>query len=134
MVSAVTAMIVSDSLRVLLVEDDDDLVFLYRQKLEHDEYQVDVARDEEQALRMASGAAYDLIFLDIRLRQADGFAVLENLRSRGATRQTPVVVLSNLGTGDLRARGRRLGALEVLIKSAVVGGARAGFTSYAQAG
>jgi DNA-binding response OmpR family regulator len=140
-------MIVPERLRLLLVEDDDDLIFIYKQKLERDEYQVDVAPDGKQALRMAASVDYDLIFLDIRLPNLDGFAVLEKLRARKATRHTPVVILSNLGQAELGARGQRLGALEFLIKSktpdqlaeqmeswSLPGGARGGLTGYAQAG
>ena len=107
----------SARLRVLLVEDDEAISAMYKHKLELDEYRVDLARDGEEGLRMALRAEYDLIFLDIQLPKLDGFAVLERLRARKSTRHTPVIILSNLGLPELRARGRTLGALEFLIKS-----------------
>ena len=135
-------------MRLLLVEDDDDTAFMYKQRLERDEYQVDVAADAEQALRRARRVAYDLIYLDIRRPQLDGFAVLEKLRTRAANRHTPVVILSDLGQEELRARGRRLGTLEFLIKSKATldelaravgtlsrrSGTRSSFSRYPQAG
>lgn len=105
------------AVKVLLIEDDESVALMYRLKLEHDGYQVDVASDGESGLAKCLATNPDLIFLDIRLPRMDGFTVLERLRSYDATRYTPVVILSAYGEPELRDRGLRLGALEYVIKS-----------------
>jgi len=90
---------------------------MYRLKLELDGYQVIMAKDGEEGLRLAREVDPDIVFLDIRLPKVDGFSVLEGLRATDRTRHVPVVILSNYGEQDLVDRGLRLGALEYLIKS-----------------
>jgi DNA-binding response OmpR family regulator len=107
----------SDEIRVLFVEDDPTVAQMYRLKLELDGYQVIMAKDGEEGLRLAREVDPDIVFLDIRLPKVDGFTVLEGLRATDRTRNVPVVILSNYGEQDLVDRGLRLGALEYLIKS-----------------
>jgi DNA-binding response OmpR family regulator len=107
----------SDEIRVLFVEDDPTVAQMYRLKLELDGYQVIMAKDGEEGLRLANEVDPDIVFLDIRLPKVDGFAVLEGLRGCDRTRNVPVVILSNYGEQELVDKGLRLGALEYLIKS-----------------
>jgi DNA-binding response OmpR family regulator len=107
----------SDEIRVLFVEDDPTVAQMYRLKLELDGYQVIMAKDGEEGLRLASEVDPDIVFLDIRLPKVDGFAVLEGLRAYDRTKNVPVVILSNYGEQELVERGLKLGALEYLIKS-----------------
>jgi len=107
----------SDEIRVLFVEDDPTVAQMYRLKLELDGYQVIMAKDGEEGLRLANEVDPDIVFLDIRLPKVDGFAVLEGLRAYDRTKNVPVVILSNYGEQELVDRGLKLGALEYLIKS-----------------
>jgi two-component system phosphate regulon response regulator PhoB len=107
----------SDEVRVLLIEDDGALAQMYRVKLERDGYTVWVAGDSEHAQRMIAERLPDLIFLDIRLPKMDGLAFLEELRRSEATRNIPVVIVSNYSEEELVSRGLQLGALQYLIKS-----------------
>lgn len=103
--------------RVLFIEDDPDIARMYKLKLEIDGYCVSVAADGEAGLRQARVEHPDLIFLDVRLPRLDGFQVLEELRSESATKNIPVVILSNHGESEQVERGLQLGALEYLIKA-----------------
>ena len=71
----------SDDIRVLFVEDDPTVAQMYRLKLELDGYQVIMAKDGEEGLRLAREVDPDIVFLDIRLPKVDGFSVLEGLRA-----------------------------------------------------
>ena len=102
---------------VLLIEDDQETLDMYKLKLEKDGYRVHVALDGEEGVRRAQELVPDIVFLDIRLPKMDGFAVLENLRSDSVTRNIPVIILSNYGEKELVDRGLKLGALDYLIKS-----------------
>jgi DNA-binding response OmpR family regulator len=106
-----------DLVEVLLVEDDQSVLEMYRLKLELDGYRVSTAGDGEDGLRKAEELRPDIIFLDIRLPKMDGFEVLRRLRSQETTKEIPVIILSNYGEDDLVARGLRLGAHEYLIKA-----------------
>jgi CheY-like chemotaxis protein len=106
-----------DEVRVLFVEDDASVAQMYRLKLELDGYAVDIAGDGLSALEKARSSHPDIIFLDIRLPKMDGLAVLEELRGDAATRDIPVVILSNWNEKELVERGIRLGALDHMIKS-----------------
>jgi DNA-binding response OmpR family regulator len=108
---------VEDTVRVLLIEDDETAAEMYRLRLVADGYSVAVAEDGEQGLEMAASASPDFIYLDIRLPKIDGFEVLERLRGDPNTATIPVIILSNFGEPELRERGLRLGALEFLVKA-----------------
>ena len=107
----------SDEVNVLFIEDDPTVAQMYKLKLELDGYQVNMAKDGEEGLRLAQELKPDIIFLDIRLPQLDGLGVLEALRKDPRTRAVPVVILSNYSERELVERGLKLGALEYLIKS-----------------
>ena len=106
-----------DEVRVLVVEDDASVAQMYRLKLELDGYFVDVAGDGLAALEKARSLMPDIIFLDVRLPKLDGMSVLEALREDSATRNIPVVILSNWNEKELVDRGIKLGALDHMIKS-----------------
>lgn len=107
----------SDLISVLLIEDDAAIRDMYRLRLELDGYQVHTAADGEDGLEKAQRMRPHIIFLDIQLPKMDGFQVLERLRAHQATRDVPIIILSNFSETDLVERGRRLGAHEYLIKA-----------------
>src|SRR5467141_970496 len=109
--------VVDEDVNVLFIEDDPAVAEMYKLKLELDGYRVTVAKSGEEGLDHAKSQVPDIVFLDIRLPKMDGFAVLENLRSDGVTRNIPVIILSNYGEKELVDRGLKLGALDYLIKS-----------------
>jgi two-component system, cell cycle response regulator len=108
---------VEEDVKVLLIEDDVAAAEMYRLRLTADGYSVVMAHDGQQGLRMATEELPDFIYLDLRLPGLDGFEVLERLRASAATMHIPVIILTNYGEPELRARGLRLGALEFLVKS-----------------
>jgi len=108
---------VEEDVKVLLIEDDVAAAEMYRLRLTADGYSVVMAHDGQQGLRMATEELPDFIYLDLRLPGLDGFEVLERLRASTTTMQIPVIILTNYGEPELRARGLRLGALEFLVKS-----------------
>jgi CheY-like chemotaxis protein len=107
------------SLRVLLVEDDEDHVFLVRRALRDLEgvaVTVAVAGNGEQALEELGRARFDpgslphLILLDLRLPRMDGLEVLRRVRADPALHAVPVVVLTSSERDEDREGALRLGA------------------------
>ena len=99
--------------RVLVVEDDADVLKLVRSYLERDGFEVLVETDGEAGLRRALADAPDLVVLDWMLPKLDGRSVLERLR-RVAT--TPVILLTARSDETDRVVGLELGADDYVTK------------------
>jgi type II secretory ATPase GspE/PulE/Tfp pilus assembly ATPase PilB-like protein/CheY-like chemotaxis protein len=102
--------------KVLLVEDEEPLRRVMRDLLERDGYVVSEARDGVQALDEVDRHAPDIIVLDLNLPGLDGYSVLQQLRSRPATRGIPVMVLTAKGDEDNEVRVFELGADDFITK------------------
>jgi len=101
---------------VLVVEDDAPLRHALELKLKHEGVEVVSASNGQEALdKINGGANYSLILLDLIMPDVDGFAVLEQLKTKGV--QTPVLVLTNLGQNEDKTKVMSLGARGVFIKS-----------------
>ncbi len=100
-------------MRLLVVEDEPDLLASLLQALREDGYAVDGAPDGEEGLYKAENYDYDAIVLDIMLPVIDGWEVLRGLRK---TKKTPVVMLTARDAVRDRVRGLDTGADDYLVK------------------
>jgi type II secretory ATPase GspE/PulE/Tfp pilus assembly ATPase PilB-like protein/CheY-like chemotaxis protein len=101
---------------VLLVEDEEQLRRVMKDLLQREGYQVAEARDGVQALDEVDRFAPDVIILDLNLPGLDGYGVLQQLRSRPATREIPVMVLTAKGDEDNEVRVFEMGADDFVTK------------------
>ena len=101
-------------MRLLLIEDDQDLVGSLKTALEKDDYAVDCVSDGIIADRVLRTEDFDIIVLDLSLPRRSGLEVLRHLRDRG--KQTPVLILSAHTELDDRITGLDLGADDYLNK------------------
>jgi two-component system response regulator MtrA len=101
-------------MKILLVEDNDDLAFGLRRTLEAEGYDVDVAGDGRGGLRGALDAPPDLVILDVMLPDGDGFGVLRAMRDAGLA--MPVLMLTARGEEADKVHGFRLGADDYVTK------------------
>jgi type II secretory ATPase GspE/PulE/Tfp pilus assembly ATPase PilB-like protein/CheY-like chemotaxis protein len=101
---------------VLLVEDEEQLRRVMKDLLQREGYRVAEARDGIQALDEVDRFAPDVIILDLNLPGMDGYGVLAQLRSRAATREIPVMVLTAKGDEDNEVRVFELGADDFVTK------------------
>ena len=101
---------------VLLVEDEEQLRRVMKDLLQREGYRVAEARDGIQALDEIDRFAPDVIILDLNLPGLDGYGVLQQLRSRPATREIPVMVLTAKGDEDNEVRVFELGADDFVTK------------------
>jgi two-component system OmpR family response regulator len=100
-------------MRILIVEDEPDLLKGLTKALREEGYAVDAAPDGEEGLFKAIETAYDAIVLDVMLPKLDGFEVLEQLRAK---RATPVLMLTARNRTPDRVRGLDTGADDYLAK------------------
>lgn len=96
--------------RVLVIDDEPDVLMLCRVNLERAGHEVLEAPDGELGLALARSGNPDLIVLDVMLPRMDGFEVLENLGSTDETKGVPVVMLSAKAQVEDQLRGWNGGA------------------------
>ena len=87
-----------DRKRILLVDDDSEIIESMRFTLEAKGYQVLVARDGNQGLAMAEREVPDLVILDMMMPKRSGFLVLEKLRRTHPVPMRVIMITANEGT------------------------------------
>ncbi|MBI2984818.1 MAG: response regulator [Candidatus Kerfeldbacteria bacterium] len=105
--------------KVLVVEDDQFLAKALRLKFGAEGYDVAVAENGSQAMDLLSGDPPQAVLLDLMLPGVSGFDVLAAIRANERWRETPVVIMSNLGQSQEIDRGMALGATDYIIKANV---------------
>lgn len=100
-------------MRILVVEDEEDLAQVLARGLRRLGYAVDMAPDGEAGWEMAEINMYDLIVLDLNLPKLDGLEVLRNVRT---ILPVPVLILTSRSSLQDRVRGLDLGADDYLVK------------------
>lgn len=106
--------------KILLIEDDPDQLLMYRVQFESAGYTFTTANDGPQGLALAKIERPDLILLDIVMDEMDGLEVLKRLKSDPETKEVKVLLLTNLVVEEKINEGKRLGALDYIIKSQVL--------------
>lgn len=102
---------------ILFIEDEIALQETLGSVLEEEGYKVIKALDGVRGLELAKKEKNDLILLDLVLPKMDGFEVLKSLRANAATKNIPVIILTNLENTDDIGRALELGATTYLVKA-----------------
>lgn len=109
--------------KILLIEDEPFIQDLYKYTLTHAGYEVLVAPDGQRALSLVkekfSQERLDLILLDIMLPKMNGIEFLKALKLEPLLSKIPVVLLTNLGAGDIIKNAFKIGASGYLLKAKV---------------
>jgi DNA-binding response OmpR family regulator len=100
--------------RILIVEDEPSIALALEDDLRREGYQVQLARDGEEACRLGTDGRFDLIVLDVMLPKKDGFEVCRHLRSEGVT--APILMLTARGQESDKVIGLETGADDYLTK------------------
>lgn len=104
------------SKKILIVEDDTFLQGLSAGKIAKEGYEVLTASNATEAIKVLENKP-DIVLLDLLLPGGDGYAVLEAIRKTDGTKNTPVIIFSNLAEDKDIAKARELGATDFMIKS-----------------
>jgi DNA-binding response OmpR family regulator len=104
-------------MKILLIEDDKFLSDMYVTKFSQLGYAIETAYDGEEGLKKAYKIKPGLILLDIKLPLKNGFQVLEELKENIETKNIPVILLTNLGQQEDVEKGKKLGAVDYMIKA-----------------
>jgi two-component system, OmpR family, alkaline phosphatase synthesis response regulator PhoP len=101
--------------RILLVDDEQDILDLLKYNLEAEGYETMTASDGVQALELAKSSP-DLIILDVMLPGKDGWEVIRQLRQTEGTKHIPVIFLTAKGGEVDEVVGLELGADDYIVK------------------
>lgn len=108
--------------KILIVEDEEELLEMYKTKLEAEGFEVYVASDGGAGFMMAKSSLPDLILLDILMPKVDGYTMLKKLKKDESTKNLPAVIFSNLSQKEEIEKGFKLGARDYIIKTSITPG------------
>ena len=103
--------------KILIVEDENFLLDMYKMKFEQGGFEVITAVDGEEAIRTSKREKPDIILLDIMMPKINGFGVLENLKASPITKSIPVLIFSNFSQKEKIKKGIALGAVDYFLKT-----------------
>ncbi|MBI1812810.1 response regulator [Candidatus Peregrinibacteria bacterium] len=101
--------------RVLIVEDERPLAHALELKVGHEGYETHVCLTGADGLKEALTGSYDCILLDLIMPEMDGFSLLQEIVARKV--KTPVIVLSNLGQEEDKAKAKSFGVVDYFVKA-----------------
>jgi two-component system cell cycle response regulator DivK len=81
-------------MKILYVEDDDNNVFVIKNRLGRVGYTIVIATDGEQGIAMAASEKPDLILMDLRMPGVDGWEATRRLKAAAETKRIPIIALS----------------------------------------
>ena len=102
--------------RVLVVDDEPNIVMSLRFLMEREGFEVEVAPTGEAALKALDRGPADLVLLDVMMPALDGFEVCQRIRSNPAWTNTRIIMLTAKGREVERDKGLALGADEYVTK------------------
>lgn len=103
--------------KVMIVEDDTVLANALSVSLQSEGYELSLATDGEEAERMIQEEIPDLVLLDLLLPIKNGFEVLKVMRQNPKTKDIPVVILTNFEQETSINEGKKLGAVDYIVKA-----------------
>lgn len=102
--------------KILLVDDENDMIFVVKMELEANGYEVLTAANGQDGLDMARREMPDLIVLDLMLPKVDGYKVCRILKFDEKYKKIPVIIFTARGQKDDERIGKEVGADAFIVK------------------
>ncbi len=102
--------------KILIVEDDPDLLELLSYNIQKEGYQVQTALRGLEAVKLLQEQEFDLVLLDVMLPDHDGFRIAQYIKENPATQNIPVIFITAKDTERDKLRGFNLGADDYITK------------------
>ena len=102
--------------RILVVDDDENILSLERTILEQKGFDVTSAGGGAEALKLLADQIFDLVLLDVMMPEVDGFTVCRKIKDDPRLKDIPVIFLTAKGGGDALAEGFESGAIMYINK------------------
>ena len=104
----------SENIKILLAEDDENLGYILLEYLKMNGYQVDLVRDGEEGFSIFESSRYDLCILDIMMPKKDGFTLASEIKEIDP--EVPVIFLTAKGLKIDKLKGFKIGADDYIVK------------------
>jgi len=98
------------SKKILIADDEPNIVAAIEFLLQQNGYEVHVARDGEEALKLVEGCIPDLVLLDVMMPKKSGYEVCARIRERADWRHIKIIMLSAKGREAEVSKGLSMGA------------------------
>jgi len=102
--------------KILIVDDDKQIVLLLASRLKANKYEIVVAYDALQAVAKAFSEKPDLILLDIKMPAGSGISVMDSLSNSAQTAVTPVIVITAYPSPEIQQKVKEMGAVDFISK------------------
>ena len=103
--------------KIAIIEDDPTISQMYRMKFESDGFDVRMAGNGKIGVDLVKSFKPDIILLDIQMPEMDGAAALKLIREHKDSKDTPVIILTNLGEEEAPSEMRSLGISSYIVKA-----------------
>lgn len=109
---------ITETKKILIVDDDDFLIDMYALKFREAGFEVDAASNGNDALeKLRASAKPDVLLLDVIMPKMDGFEVLAVIKKEKLMEGRLIILLTNLGQRSDIEKGFRMGATDYLVKA-----------------
>lgn len=112
-----TVVMATKKTTVVIVEDEKMLADMYTTKFTMEGFAAEKANDGAAGFELIKSTKPDIVLLDIIMPKIDGFGVLKMLKDDAALKDTPVILLTNLGQEEDIKKGKELGASDYFVKA-----------------
>lgn len=103
--------------KILIVEDEDIIIELLEKKLTQEGYEISIAHNGEEGLKMVKEIKPDIVLLDIVMPKKSGYEVMEEMNKDPELNKIPIIIISNSGQPVELDKAKELGAKDWLIKT-----------------
>lgn len=102
--------------KILIIDDDSNIVLMTKSRLEANAYQVATADSGGEGIKMAKEWKPDLILLDMIMPAMEGPDVCQHIKSDSQTRHIPIIILTASTKKEIQIKCLKAGALVVILK------------------
>lgn len=103
--------------KIAIIEDDPTINQMYRMKFEADGFEVQVADDGQRGVALVESFAPDIILLDLQMPRMGGAEALAEMRAQDWGKDTPVIILTNLGVEEAPKSLKTLNVHSYIVKA-----------------
>lgn len=103
--------------KIAIIEDDPVISQMYRMKFEADGFDVQLANNGKRGVALVGAFSPDIILLDLQMPEMSGDEALTEIRKKSESKNTPVIILTNLGEEEAPKSLRALGIHSYIVKA-----------------
>lgn len=111
--------VLAKAAKILLIEDEEAIINMYRLRFQRGGFQIEVAKNGAWGLKLARQKKFDVIIMDMVMPAMNGFEAIKILKAEAATKNVPIIILSNSAQDKDIEQAKKMGAAACLLKSMI---------------